>query len=123
MQWYMGRVQRATHRSAYATNQFYRVINFLDSPAKLFAPRMLIQALLAGFGTSQSNSVSPNTLSRQATHTDSGSCRKKLTAVRANCPVELTDSGASASHSPGLRGCAAVDQAARDLFSSAPSHL
>jgi 2-polyprenyl-6-methoxyphenol hydroxylase-like FAD-dependent oxidoreductase len=73
MQWYMDRVQRATHRSAYATNQFYRVINFLDSPAKLFAPRMLIQALLAGFGTSPDNSVSQNTPCRQATHTSEAS--------------------------------------------------
>ena len=73
MQWYMDRVQRATHRSAYATNQFYRVINFLDATSKLFAPRMFSQALLSGFGTSQGNSVSPDTPFRQATHTSEAS--------------------------------------------------
>jgi 2-polyprenyl-6-methoxyphenol hydroxylase-like FAD-dependent oxidoreductase len=46
MQWYMERVQRATHRSAYATQQFYRVMNFLDPPQRLFGPRMLCEVML-----------------------------------------------------------------------------
>ena len=43
-QWYMDRVQRATHRSAYATDRFYRVMNFLEPPTTLFAPRMILEA-------------------------------------------------------------------------------
>jgi 2-polyprenyl-6-methoxyphenol hydroxylase-like FAD-dependent oxidoreductase len=69
MQWYMDRVQRATHRSAFATNQFYRVINFLDPPSKLFGPRMITEVMLAGFGGSRGNSASRKTLLRQAAHT------------------------------------------------------
>jgi 2-polyprenyl-6-methoxyphenol hydroxylase-like FAD-dependent oxidoreductase len=57
MQWYMEHVQRATLRSAFATNQFYRVINFLDPPAKLFGPRMLTTVMLAGFGGLQGTSA------------------------------------------------------------------
>jgi 2-polyprenyl-6-methoxyphenol hydroxylase-like FAD-dependent oxidoreductase len=49
MQWYMDRVQRATHRSAFVTNRFYRVMNFLDPPVRLFGPRMLAEVMLAGF--------------------------------------------------------------------------
>jgi 2-polyprenyl-6-methoxyphenol hydroxylase-like FAD-dependent oxidoreductase len=49
LQWYMEQVQRATHRSAYATNQFYRVMNFLDPPARLFGPRMLSEVMLEAF--------------------------------------------------------------------------
>jgi 2-polyprenyl-6-methoxyphenol hydroxylase-like FAD-dependent oxidoreductase len=50
MQWYMERVQQATHRSAFVTHQFYRVINFLDAPSRLFSPRMLAEVLFAGSG-------------------------------------------------------------------------
>ncbi len=50
-QWYMGRVQRATHRSAYATDRFYRVMNFLAPPTTLFSPRMVVEALRAGSGS------------------------------------------------------------------------
>jgi 2-polyprenyl-6-methoxyphenol hydroxylase-like FAD-dependent oxidoreductase len=69
MQWYMDHVQRATHRSAFATNQFYRVINFLDPPAKLFGPRMIAEVILAGFGGSGGNSASQKTPLRQPIHT------------------------------------------------------
>jgi 2-polyprenyl-6-methoxyphenol hydroxylase-like FAD-dependent oxidoreductase len=61
MQWYMDRVQRATHRSAFVTNQFYRVMNFLDPPARLFRPRMLSEVMLAAFRTSPGNTSSRNT--------------------------------------------------------------
>jgi 2-polyprenyl-6-methoxyphenol hydroxylase-like FAD-dependent oxidoreductase len=50
LQWYMRRVTRATHRSAYATDRFYRVMNFLAPPTTLFSPRMIFQALCAGSG-------------------------------------------------------------------------
>jgi hypothetical protein len=48
LQWYMARVGQATHRSGMVTNQFYRVINFLDPPASLFRPRVLAEVLLGG---------------------------------------------------------------------------
>lgn len=47
LQWYMDRVHRATHRSAAATEQFYRVIGFLDPPTALFRPRVIADALFA----------------------------------------------------------------------------
>lgn len=56
MQWYMERVQRATHRSAFVTNQFYRVINFLDPPSRLFSGRMLAEVALAATSVSRSSS-------------------------------------------------------------------
>ena len=49
MQWYMDRVHHATHRSAFVTNQFYRVMNFLDPPTRLFSPRMLTEVTRAAF--------------------------------------------------------------------------
>ncbi|QRM35364.1 NAD(P)/FAD-dependent oxidoreductase [Microvirga sp. VF16] len=61
MQWYMDRVQRATHRSAYVTSQFYRVMNFLDPPTRLFRPRMLSEVMLAAFRISPGNTSSRNT--------------------------------------------------------------
>jgi 2-polyprenyl-6-methoxyphenol hydroxylase-like FAD-dependent oxidoreductase len=48
MQWYMDQVQLATHRSAAVTDQFYRVMNFLDPPSRLFRPRILAEILFAG---------------------------------------------------------------------------
>jgi 2-polyprenyl-6-methoxyphenol hydroxylase-like FAD-dependent oxidoreductase len=50
MQWYMERVQRATHRSAFVTDRFYRVMNFLEPPSAFFSPRMMAEVLLPGFG-------------------------------------------------------------------------
>lgn len=47
LRWYMDRVHRATHRSAAATEQFYRVIGFLDPPTALFRPHVMTAALLA----------------------------------------------------------------------------
>lgn len=44
--WYLGRVHRATRRSAAVTDQLYRVINLLDAPAALFRPRVLADVLL-----------------------------------------------------------------------------
>src|SRR5215210_4721096 len=49
LQWYMERVQRATHRSAFVTDQFYRVMNFLEPSWKLFSFRMVAEVLLPGF--------------------------------------------------------------------------
>jgi len=48
VQWYMERVHRATHHSALVTDQFYRIMNFLDTPARLFNPRMLAEVMRAG---------------------------------------------------------------------------
>jgi 2-polyprenyl-6-methoxyphenol hydroxylase-like FAD-dependent oxidoreductase len=48
LQWYMTRVHRATHRSAAVTDQFYRVMNFLDPPAALFRRPILADVLLGG---------------------------------------------------------------------------
>lgn len=48
LQWYMERVHRATHRSAKVTDQFYRVVGFLDPPATLFRPRVLANVLVPG---------------------------------------------------------------------------
>jgi hypothetical protein len=49
----MGRVQRATHRSAFVTDRFYRVMNFLEPPSAFFSPRMMAEVLLPGFGGTQ----------------------------------------------------------------------
>jgi 2-polyprenyl-6-methoxyphenol hydroxylase-like FAD-dependent oxidoreductase len=49
LQWYMGRVNRATHRSARVTDQFYRVMNFLDRPSALFRPSVLAEVLVGGW--------------------------------------------------------------------------
>jgi hypothetical protein len=46
LQWYMQRVHHATQRSAAVTDQFYRVISFLDPPAALFSPRIMANVLL-----------------------------------------------------------------------------
>ena len=46
MQWYMDRVQRATHRSPFATERFYRVMNFLEPASTLFDARMVAEVLL-----------------------------------------------------------------------------
>jgi 2-polyprenyl-6-methoxyphenol hydroxylase-like FAD-dependent oxidoreductase len=61
MQWYMDRVHRATHRSAVVTNQFYRVMNFLDPPTRLFRPRVLSEVMRAAFRKSPGNTSSRNT--------------------------------------------------------------
>ena len=45
VQWYMDRVHRATHRSAAVTDQFYRVVNLLDPPTRLFHPHVLVSSL------------------------------------------------------------------------------
>jgi hypothetical protein len=44
----MGRVQRATHYSAFVTDQFYRVMNFLEPSSKLLSPRMIAEVLMPG---------------------------------------------------------------------------
>jgi hypothetical protein len=44
----MRRVNRATHRDARVTDQFYRVINFLEPPTSLFRPRILAEVLRGG---------------------------------------------------------------------------
>lgn len=46
LQWYMDHVQRATYRSAEVTEQFYRVLNFVDPPTALLRPRMAAEVLL-----------------------------------------------------------------------------
>jgi 2-polyprenyl-6-methoxyphenol hydroxylase-like FAD-dependent oxidoreductase len=48
LQWYMGRLQRATCRSPRLTEQFYRVINFLDEPGALFRPGIVADVLSGG---------------------------------------------------------------------------
>lgn len=47
LQWYMERVQQATYRSAAVTDQFYRVLNFVDPPTALLRPRIAAEVLLA----------------------------------------------------------------------------
>src|SRR4051812_20332196 len=49
LQWYMERVQRATHHSAFVTDRFYRVMNFLEPPSKLYSPRMITEVLVPSF--------------------------------------------------------------------------
>jgi 2-polyprenyl-6-methoxyphenol hydroxylase-like FAD-dependent oxidoreductase len=46
LQWYMAHVHRATHSRPAVTDQFYRVVNFLDPPSALFRPRVIAQSLL-----------------------------------------------------------------------------
>jgi 2-polyprenyl-6-methoxyphenol hydroxylase-like FAD-dependent oxidoreductase len=48
LQWYIERVQQATYRSATVTDQFYRVLNFLDPPTALLRPRIAAEVLLRG---------------------------------------------------------------------------
>ncbi|WP_084673860.1 NAD(P)/FAD-dependent oxidoreductase [Methylobacterium sp. WSM2598] len=50
VQWYMERVHRATHRSPAVTDQFYRVLNFLDPPSRLFRPSVITEILFGGRG-------------------------------------------------------------------------
>jgi 2-polyprenyl-6-methoxyphenol hydroxylase-like FAD-dependent oxidoreductase len=64
LQWYMGRVNRATHRSARVTDQFYRVMNFLDPPRALFRPRMLAEVLLGGSPGLRARATGPDAPSR-----------------------------------------------------------
>jgi 2-polyprenyl-6-methoxyphenol hydroxylase-like FAD-dependent oxidoreductase len=45
-QWYVGCLHRATYRDQHVTNQFYRVLSFMDPPSKLFAPRIAGRVLL-----------------------------------------------------------------------------
>jgi 2-polyprenyl-6-methoxyphenol hydroxylase-like FAD-dependent oxidoreductase len=45
LQWYMARLQRATHADPAVTEQFYRVIGFLDPPPALLRPRTLARVL------------------------------------------------------------------------------
>ena len=52
LQWYMDRVHRATHRSAAVTDQFYRVISFLDPPTALFRPHIVARVLSPRGGSS-----------------------------------------------------------------------
>ncbi|HEX6013166.1 MAG TPA: FAD-dependent monooxygenase [Geminicoccaceae bacterium] len=62
LQWYMRRVHLATHRSARVTDQFYRVMNFLDPPTALFRPRILAEVLRsgpAGTGAPAARSAAP----------------------------------------------------------------
>jgi 2-polyprenyl-6-methoxyphenol hydroxylase-like FAD-dependent oxidoreductase len=53
-QWYVGRLHRATYRDPRVTNQFYRVLSFMDSPSSLFSPRVARRVLLG-------RAVSPQT--------------------------------------------------------------
>ena len=46
-QWYVGRLHRATYRDARVTDQFYRVLSFIDPPSSLFYPRVAFSALFA----------------------------------------------------------------------------
>jgi alpha/beta hydrolase fold len=46
-QWYVGRLHRATYRDARVTDQFYRVLGFIDPPSSLFYPRVAFSALFA----------------------------------------------------------------------------
>jgi 2-polyprenyl-6-methoxyphenol hydroxylase-like FAD-dependent oxidoreductase len=61
LQWYMRRVTRATHRDARVTDQFYRVINFLDPPASLFRPRILAEVLRGGPAAATTPFIRPDT--------------------------------------------------------------
>jgi flavin-dependent dehydrogenase len=48
LQWYMRQMHLAIHRSARVTDQFYRVMNFVDPPTALFRPRILAEVLHGG---------------------------------------------------------------------------
>jgi hypothetical protein len=41
----MGRVHQATYRNPLVTEQFYRVVSFLDPPTALFRPRIVADVL------------------------------------------------------------------------------
>jgi len=58
LQWYMDRVHRATHRSPIVTDQFYRVVNFLDPPTSLFRLRVLADSLF-GRGSAKAPMTQP----------------------------------------------------------------
>ncbi len=45
VQWYMDRVQRATHRSPAVSEKFYRVMGFDEPPQALLQPRILAEVL------------------------------------------------------------------------------
>jgi hypothetical protein len=66
LQWYMERVHRATHRSALVTNQFYRVMNFLDPPTSLLGARIASQVLLGGLGARKVGRRGETVRARQA---------------------------------------------------------
>lgn len=46
LHWYTRHLHRATHRSALATDRFYRVMNFLAPPGTLFCPRLVAEIFL-----------------------------------------------------------------------------
>src|SRR4051812_21587506 len=48
LQWYMGRVHRATYRSPRVTEQIYQVVSFLAPPSTLFRPRIAADVLFGG---------------------------------------------------------------------------
>ena len=60
LQWYMGRVHRATHRSALVTDQFYRAMNFLDPPTSLFRPRVMADVLFGTLRSAQNTAPHPS---------------------------------------------------------------
>ena len=49
-QWYVGRLHRATYRDPRVTDQFYRVLSFIDRPFTMFSPRTAGRVL---FGRAQ----------------------------------------------------------------------
>lgn len=46
-QWYVSRLHRASYRDPRVTDQFYRVLSFIDPPSSLFNPRVALSALFA----------------------------------------------------------------------------
>jgi len=67
LQWYMERVQRATHHSAFVTDRFYRVMNFLEPSSKLLSPWTIAEVLAPGFGaTSRGRACGDAPLRRSA---------------------------------------------------------
>jgi 2-polyprenyl-6-methoxyphenol hydroxylase-like FAD-dependent oxidoreductase len=50
LQWYMQRVHQATCRSEEVTEQFYRVVAFMDVPSAFFRPRMVFNVLFGRCG-------------------------------------------------------------------------
>ena len=46
-QWYVSRLHRASYRDPRVTDQFYRVLSFIDPPSSLFRPRVALRALFA----------------------------------------------------------------------------
>jgi len=57
LQWYLERVHRATYRSPTVTEQFYRVVSFLDPPTSLFRPRVLAEVFAGRGGASAKTSA------------------------------------------------------------------